>query len=243
MRRKGNLTENSDYSIKKMSKRALLVAATSSEANSLEVIKGIQVIPGGFLFADTDISLLVTGVGSAATAWALTKWISSNAKPDLAINIGIAGSYRQDLEIGEVVMPVSDCFADAGIDTGKGFLTLAEAGLEDPDSFPFRKGKIVAENSFVSKAKKVVKPVNAITVNTSTGSSGNIEKLAKKFKPDIETMEGATFFYICSRGNIPFLALRSISNRVEPRNKDNWKISLALNSLSEKLREVLLLFD
>jgi futalosine hydrolase len=226
-----------------MRKRALLVAATSAEANSLELINGIQVMPGGYLLGDTEISLLVTGVGSVATAWALTKWISSNAKPDLAINIGIAGSYRQDIELGEVVMPVSDCFADAGIDSGKGFLTLAEAGLEDPDRFPFSKGKIAAENIFVKKASKLVKTVNAITVNTSTGSSGNIEKLVEKFKPDIETMEGATFFYICSRGNIPFLALRSISNRVEPCNKDNWKISLALSNLSEKLREVLLLFD
>ncbi len=241
--RKEGLTENPGYSTERRHKKALLVAATSTEANSLETIKGIQVIPGGFIFADTEISLLVTGVGSVATAWALTKWISSNPKPDIAINIGIAGSYRQDLDIGEVVMPVSDCFADAGIDTGKDFLTLGEAGLEDPDSFPFRKGKIIAENIFVAKAIRLVKPVNAITVNTSTGSTGNIEKLVEKFKPDIETMEGATFFYICSRGNIPFLALRSISNRIEPRNKDNWKISLALGNLSEKLKEVLLLFD
>ncbi len=226
-----------------MSKKTLLVAATCAEADSLNTIKEIQVIPGGYLFAETEISMLVTGVGSVATAWALTKWISSNSKPDLAINIGIAGSYRYDLEIGEVVMPVTDCFADAGIDTGKGFLTLAEAGMEDPDSFPFRNGKIVAENRFVAKAADIIKPVNAITVNTSTGSPENIRRLVKKFNPDIETMEGATFFYICSRGNIPFLALRSISNRVEPRNKDNWNISLALNRLADKLGEVLLLFD
>jgi futalosine hydrolase len=225
-----------------MRKRALLVAATSAEANSLEIINGIQVIPEGFLFADTEISMLVTGVGSVATAWTLTKWISSNAKPDLAINIGIAGSFRKEIEIGEVVMPITDCFADAGIDTGKGFLTLGEAGLEDPDSFPFRKGKIVAENIFVTKAAKLVKPVNAITVNTSTGSAENIKKLIKKFKPDIETMEGAAFFYICSQGNIPFLAMRSISNRIEARNKDNWNISFALSRLSEKLREILQLF-
>jgi len=40
--------------------------------------------------------------------------------------------------------------------------------------------------------------------------------------------------------NIPFLALRAISNKVERRNKNNWKIALALNNLSEKLKEVLL---
>jgi futalosine hydrolase len=67
--------------------------------------------------------------------------------------------------------------------------------------------------------------------------------LLEKFNPDIETMEGATFFYICSLENIPFLALRAISNKVERRNKINWKIALALNNLSEKLKEVLLTLE
>ena len=88
--------------------------------------------------------------------------------------------------------------------------------------------------------KYILKPVRAITVNTSTGSEITMEKLLKKYNPDIETMEGATFFYICSRENIPFLALRAISNKVEKRNKNNWNINLALNNLSEKLIEVLL---
>ncbi len=56
-------------------------------------------------------------------------------------------------------------------------------------------------------------------------------------------MEGATFFYICTGEKIPFLALRSISNRVEPRNKKNWNIPLALDNLSEKLKEIILLLD
>jgi futalosine hydrolase len=80
-------------------------------------------------------------------------------------------------------------------------------------------------------------------VNSSTGSYFTIERLVKKYNPDIETMEGATFFYICSGEKIPFLALRSVSNRVEPRNKSKWDIPLALENLSEKLEELLLLFD
>jgi len=178
-----------------------------------------------------------------AVSWAMTKWLSSNPMPDLALNAGIAGSYREDIIIGEVVIPVSDCFADAGIETGNGFITLAEAGLEDSDIFPFRGGKLIADNEFVARAVMKMKPVTAITVNTATGSETTIEKLRNKYNPDIETMEGATFFYICSRGKIPFLAMRSVSNRVEPRNKDKWDIPAALDSLSEKLGEFLLMQD
>jgi futalosine hydrolase len=223
--------------------RILIVAATQAEADTLISIPAIKPVPKGFLFGGNEIIFLVTGVGSVATAWAMTKWISSGSKPDLAINVGIAGSYRDDIAPGEVVLPVSDCFADAGVDTGKKFLSLAEAGLEDPDLFPFRSGRIIAENRFVSAALKLIRPVNAVTVNTATGSTDNIKMISNRYHPDIETMEGASFFYVCSKENIPFLALRSVSNRVEIRNKGKWNITLALNNLSERLKEVILLLE
>ena len=223
--------------------RILLVTATSAEADAIKKIGGTNDSPEGFSLGNNQISLLVTGVGSMATSWAMTKWFSSNIKPDLAVNAGIAGSYKEDITIGDVVVPVSDCFADAGIETGSGFITLAEAGLEDPDRFPFRGGKIVADNKYVAMAVRKIKPVRAITVNTASGSEATIEKMIKKYNPDIETMEGATFFYICSGGKIPFLAVRSISNRVESRNKANWNVPLALDSLSEKLKEFFLMND
>jgi len=226
-----------------MSLKILLVTATMAEADCMKMIPGIKSTADKFYFEKHEIIPLVTGVGSIATAWTMTKWISSYTKPDIAVNIGIAGSYRNDLPVGEAVVPVSDCFADVGIDTGKGFLTLAEAGLEDPDKFPFSGGKIIADSKYVAGAVELLKPVRAITVNTATGSAETIKRLIEKYNPDIETMEGATFFYICTRENIPFLALRSVSNRVEPRNKENWNVRLALETLSKHMEELLILFE
>jgi futalosine hydrolase len=221
--------------------KVLLIAATDAEAEALRRIPEIQTGPDGFLLGKCAVSLLVTGVGSMATSWAMTKWFSSNTKPDLAINIGIAGSYNMNISIGDVVIPVSDCFADAGIEDGDSFITIEEAGFADPDRFPFKKGRIVSENIYCTAALTFLRPVTAITVNSATGSETAIGRLLKKYNPDIETMEGATFFYICSGEKLPFLALRSISNRVEPRNKDKWNIPLALNNLSEKLNDFLLM--
>ena len=226
-----------------MSLKLLLVTATETEADALKRIPGVRVTAEGLSYGNCEIIPLITGVGSIATSWAMTKWLSANPKPDLAINAGIAGSYRSEIKIGDVVVPVSDCFADAGIESGEGFRTLAEAGFEDPDRFPYKAGKITADNKYITLALKHLKPVLAITVNSSTGSQLTIDKLLKKFNPDIETMEGATFFYICTGENLPFLALRSVSNRVEPRNKDNWNIPLALDHLSEKLKEFMLMLD
>jgi futalosine hydrolase len=223
-------------------KKVLLIAATESEAETFRKIDGIKPSAAGFVFRDLELIPLVTGVGSVATSWTMTKWISSNPKPDLAINIGIAGSYREEIRIGEVVVPVSDCFADAGIETADGFHTLSEAGLQDTNKFPFKDGKIIAENNYVKLLSGHFKTVSAITVNSASGSQPTIDRLLKKYNPGIETMEGATFFYICSGENIPFLALRSVSNMVEPRNKDKWNIPLALASLSERIKEMFLLF-
>ena len=214
-----------------MSVRVLIVAATHVEA---DVASRIQVP------CDMSVSTLITGIGSVATAWSLTKWISSNRLPDLVINIGLAGSFRESIKPGDVVMPVSDCFADSGTETGDGFLTLAEAGLEEPDRFPYSKGRIIADNNLLIKATGILNPVTAITVNTVSGTAGTIERLRMKYDPDIETMEGAAFFYVCRMSDVQFISLRGISNMVEPRDRNKWKIRPALDNLTTKLQEFLL---
>jgi len=111
-----------------MSFKILYVTATRAEAETLSAINGMIPYPGGFLYGKLEITILVAGIGAVTTAWSLKQWLASNDKPDLAINGGIAGSYNDDINIGAVVMPVSDCFADSGIEDGENFLTLSEAG-------------------------------------------------------------------------------------------------------------------
>jgi futalosine hydrolase len=218
--------------------KILFVTATSSEGDTLKKISEIFAVPE--MLGKFEIIPLVTGVGAISTLWTMKQWIMDNGKPDLAINAGIAGSYSDKFPKGDVVMPVTDCFADMGIEDGGNFLTLSEAGLMGADEFPFKNGFLHADNEYTDKIKAFLKPVRAITVNSATGSETTKGILLEKFNPDIETMEGATFFYLCSREKIPFLALRAISNMVERRNKNNWDIDLALNNLSEKLIAVLL---
>jgi futalosine hydrolase len=223
-----------------MSLKILFVTATSVEAEVIGKIRELEHVQGGYICGNLTISTLVAGIGSVSTAWEMQRWFSANETPDLAINAGIAGSYNEKIMVGDVVMPVTDCFADAGIEDGNRFLTLAEAGLTGGSEFPFIDGVIHCDSVFSRQVSGIVRPVNAITVNTATGSDTTREKLVGKFNPDIETMEGATFFYICSREKIPFLALRAVSNIVEIRNRGNWDIKLALSNLAEKLNDIVL---
>jgi futalosine hydrolase len=163
--------------------------------------------------------------------------LSANKPPHLIINAGIAGSFNPHIKIGDVVMPVSDCFADAGVEDGNRFLTLSEAGLVAQKD-DFLSDFIYCNKPFCEKLTPIIKPVKAITVNTATGSEATKERLIAKFNPDIETMEGAAFFYVSSLEKIPFVAIRAISNMVERRDKTKWDIPLALNNLTIKLAEV-----
>lgn len=217
--------------------RLLYVTATTIEAETLKRI--LHTKPEPEAIRNIEISILVTGVGSVATAWVLKQWLCTNRRPDLIINAGIAGSYNEEIRIGDVVMVQSDCFADAGIEDGENFITLFEAGFTAENEFPYMNGVLHAYQPYTDMLKNILKVVNAITVNTSTGAETSRSRLMRKYNPDIETMEGATFFYICNRENIPFLALRAISNIVEQRNRANWNIPLALDNLSEKLIEIL----
>jgi nucleoside phosphorylase len=41
---------------------------------------------------------------------------------------------------------------------------------------------------------------------------------------------------------IPFLAVRAVSNIVEPRNRNNWNIGLAIDNLSARMNKIILKF-
>src|SRR5512133_2288540 len=119
-----------------MRKNLLFVTATSLESEALKNIEGITGNDGLFRFGSLNIQTLIAGVGSIATLYNISKWISVNGKPDLAINAGIAGHFGSKLSPGNVVTIKDDCFADLGVENGDDFLTLAEAGLVNADEFP-----------------------------------------------------------------------------------------------------------
>ncbi len=180
---------------------------------------------------------LISGVGMVATAWHLGAYLAQN-QPMLAINAGIAGALDLTLQLGDVVHVTTERFGDLGVEETDGRLTdLFELGMLENNTPPYTKGLLVntkgAENQFLP-------PANGLTVNKVHGSAASIAAIRAKY-PDaqVETMEGAAFFYACQMAGIPFLEIRSISNYVEPRNRDAWDLPLAIGNLNGVLRSVL----
>ncbi len=159
--------------------------------------------------------------------------------PLLVIGAGIAGSYREKMVPGTVVTTRSDCFADMGIDDNGRFTSLYSAGLADPDKPPFTGGRIISSGKWFDLAAGLLPPVAGATVNMTSGSEAVIKRIRDAWDPDIETMEGAWLAYTCVMAGIPWIAVRAISNMVEPRNRKKWDIPVALGNLEMKMTRLM----
>lgn len=182
-----------------------------------------------FFSKQVDLHLLITGVGSVATTFALATRLAQE-RFDWAINLGIAGAFDTTTPLGKVFQVVRDRLADVGIEEADGrFVDVFELGLTEADEPPYQGGWLTAsepQHAFLPQA-------TALTVNTVHGSADSIAAINQRYPADLESMEGAAFFYCCTQQQIPCLQLRAVSNHVEPRNKDHWNIPLAIENLNE----------
>ena len=177
-----------------------------------------------------EVNFLITGVGMVSTAYYSAKIL--NDSYDIAFNVGICGSFNSNLEIGTVVNVYEDCFSELGAEDGEAFLTLEDLKFDGVTKIQNNSGAINVE---IEKLPKV----NGITVNTSHGNEASIKKVAEKFHPIVESMEGAAFMFACENERIPYVQIRAVSNYVEKRNKDNWNIPLAIENLNKQMLEIL----
>jgi len=184
---------------------------------------------------ELSISLSSCGVGLVNTAIHTTKLMMNDT--DLIIMIGLAGAFNRKLQLGDVVNVTEEQYGDLGAEDKDGsLLSLHELKLMEPNQYPFSDGKIVnlgaSDFNFLPKA-------SSISVNKVSGSQASIDLITEKYTVDIENMEGAAFFQVCKIFRRSFLELRAISNYIEPRNRENWNIELALKNLSEVVIEII----
>ncbi len=179
-----------------------------------------------------SIDILISGVGLMHTAYFIGKALT-NSTYNLALQFGIAGSFRKDLAPGMVVNVVEEVVADLGAEDKENFLDAIELRLLPPDQFPYHAGKLLNKTPDSAYGVSALKKVKGISVNKVHGYQYSIDKTISKYQPDIESMEGAAFFYACLMERLPCLQIRAISNYIEDRNKDRWNIPLAIDNLNK----------
>ena len=210
----------------------LLTAATSFEIYpTLALLEKSE-----FNFNDHEIEVLITGIGQAAATYLLT-YNLQNKRPDLVIQAGIAGSFTNELLLGQTVFIKQDAFGDLGMEEKEIFTSVFDAGFANKNNPPFTDGWLINEHSLLDNAPLQI--VKAVTVNKVSDSLVQKQQLINCFAPQIETMEGAALHYVCLQENVPFIQIRSISNEVGERDKTKWKMKEAIENLNNELQKVI----
>lgn len=172
-----------------------------------------------------------SGVGMLASSVALTR-LAIEDKPDLIIQIGIAGSFKQTTELGKVVTINQEILGDTGVEENGIWKDIFDLKLEKSNYHPFEKRKL--PNPWLKKFNLLKLPeLDAITVNQISTDAKRIKQLQKKYKPAIESMEGAALHYIGREMGIPFIQIRAISNIVGERDKTKWLMKKSIDNLNK----------
>jgi futalosine hydrolase len=204
--------------------RILFVSATEFEVKNLKLKVESQDNKSNSTPSTSNIKLLITGVGMVATAYAIGRELATN-QYDLVINLGIAGSFDRDISLGDLVEITEDTIAELGAQDDEAFLPISQMGFGESvfeatkRLYEIYKGQPLGEAS-------------AITVNTVHGNEAAIKEIQHRLNPQIESMEGAAFFYACREAGVPCMQIRAVSNYVEKRNRDAWEIGLAVKNLN-----------
>jgi futalosine hydrolase len=201
--------------------RTLVVAATAAELAPLDASLG----------ARRDIDVLVTGVGMVATAARCSRAMA-RTRYDFALNLGLCGSFDPSLTPGVVVHVVSDRLAELGAEDGDAFLPIESLQLPSDH---------VVENTRppANVALAWLPKVTGITVNTAHGNDSSIAAVVARWRPQVESMEGAAFMYACRMAEAPYAQVRAVSNVVERRNRTAWRMSDAVDALATAARAIL----
>jgi futalosine hydrolase len=210
--------------------RLLVVTAAAAERDAvlagrtpaIGMVDGIEVhratTPAGLL------DVIAAGVGPVAAAVAAGCALRSGY--DLVISAGIAGGFPA-AAVEAVVVANAVVHADLGAETADGFSSMAELGW-GPIRFEL-------DDRLTSEIARRTNGVlgSVLSVSTVTGSQARANHLHTAHPDAVaEAMEGIGVYAAASQAGVPFAEIRTISNRVGPRRREEWRITEALASLT-----------
>ena len=161
--------------------------------------------------------LVESGIGKVNAA-RTTQILIDNFYIDAIINVGSAGSTNDELDIGDIVIGnkiIQHDFDITAFGHPKGFISNVGQYVE-------------SDATLIEKMKQIISKMqdNEFKIKIGTIASGDIfctelkmkEKIRNKFEADAIEMEGAAIAQVCKLDNIPFLIIRSISDKPNGNN-------------------------
>ncbi|MEE4243614.1 MAG: futalosine hydrolase [Desulfopila sp.] len=174
---------------------------------------------------------LISGVGPVESCLRLTRFLERHGLDiSMVIHFGVAGAYIHPS--GKMPALLDLCLAETEV--------LGDVGICFPRRIDSLPEEIAVQNRFsfepalCRRAYEVLRQNNLqpycgnfVTVSCVSGTLERGEMLRCKYDALCENMEGAAIARVCSDFSLPLLEIRSVSNFVEDRNPERWKLEKA----------------
>ena len=185
------------------------------EEKTFEKIYGLNFIKGKI--NNTEVVLVEAGVGKVNAA-RTTQILIDNFVVNYIINVGSAASCNDELDIGDIVIGnklVQHDFDITAFGHPKGYISNVGQFVE-------------SDETLIEKMQQTISNMKDkdFTIKIGTIASGDIfctelkmkEKIRNKFDAEAIEMEGTAIAQVCKLDNIPFIIIRSISDKPNGNN-------------------------
>ena len=219
-----------------------IIGAMADEVNGLKAqmqeveettITGMTFCRG--LLEGRDVIVVQSGVGKVNAAICAQVLVGHfRARP--VINTGIAGSLNNELNIGDIVISNDVVHHDVEV-TMWGYAPGEVPGMERAE-FP-------ADETLAALAEKICRDVNpdirAMRGRIASGDqfindNATKQRIIDTFHADCTEMEGAAIAQVCYLNRVPFLILRTISDKADGSAvADNTHFSEEVIARNDKL--------
>jgi len=173
-----------------------------------------------------EVVLVKCGVGKVNAA-RTTQILLNNFDIEYVINVGTAGSLNENIEIGDVVIGeklVQHDFDITAAGREKGYIT-------DVGKYFY------SDKNLIEKTKQTIENMNEnFNAFIGTIATGDIfvqdiqvkDRIKAEFDADCAEMEGAAIAQVCTLDKIPFIVIRSISDKPNGKNAVDFEKYLEL---------------
>ena len=208
-------------------------------------IGGREVVCGNL--CGVPVRILTTGPGQVNAVQALTAAIE-NERPVLVLQTGCAGAFKASgLRVGDIGIATEEIDAHLGIE--------ARVAGSPPSPLPFPvarndqgeiRNRYLVDGRLAARAEEILRRAFSgedvrvlsgpfLTVSTITATDRTASTYHARFAPCMESMEGAGAAHVALHYRLPFLEIRSASNLVGNRDRENWNLTLAFERCGNAL--------
>jgi futalosine hydrolase len=223
----------------------LIIAATKAELEPLlarlEAPRELPLPLGAALrgsYKEAPLVVAWLGVGKVNTAAGLALAIGQ-LRPATVVQLGVGGAFAgSGLRLGSAVVASEEHHLDLGAFSDSGFEDLRALGfplLAGPRPVYNRLPLDLALANGLAAGRWPLRPFG--TAETVTGVPAEAERLRRRFRVDVESMEGAAAAQVCLALGVPFAEVRGVSNAVGERDKARWRLGAAILAATEVVEE------